>query len=38
MQSLDAQAIVQESIGEQNQGKTADGRCAANIVEDGPIR
>jgi hypothetical protein len=36
MQSLDAQALVQESIGEQNQGKTADGRCAENIVEDGP--
>jgi hypothetical protein len=26
MQSLDAQALVQESIGEQNHGKTADGR------------
>jgi hypothetical protein len=36
MQSLEAQALVQESIGEQNQGKSEDRRCAANIVEDGP--
>jgi hypothetical protein len=36
MQSLEAQTLVQQSIGEQNQSKTEDGRCAANIVEGGP--